>query len=189
MSHIFAIRKDLPTYQVLDLDLLDATRNVPDTVDLDSVYDFSLRNTPMLEWWEAPETKFISVESGKSQVPDISCWIDASLVLSPKAYRILKDSLSAMGEFLPVSICEEVYYIFNCFQLADANEETSVFDEEAGYRAGLKHLEFDERASDLLVFKTKSENCLTLFCSQRFKEIVESCELRGIVFDEDLVIA
>jgi hypothetical protein len=28
-------------YKMLDLDMLDVTRNLPDNIDLDSVYDFS----------------------------------------------------------------------------------------------------------------------------------------------------
>ena len=148
MSDIFAIRKDIPKYQILDLDMLDVTRNMPDHVDMDSVYDFSQLNTSMGEWWEPPETKYIDTEKGNSKIPDISCWIDASLVLSPKAYRLLRDSLNPIGEFLPVSIDDETHYIFNCFQLAEANEEKSVFNEEKDYRAGLKHLEFHEDASD-----------------------------------------
>ena len=103
----YAIRKDLPDYQVLDLDLMDVTRNLPDGVDLDSVYDFSQLNTAMISWWQTPETRYISTSSKKAQIPDISCWIDATLVLSPRAYRLLKDTLSNSGELLPVQVGEE----------------------------------------------------------------------------------
>lgn len=189
MSHIFAIRKDIPKYQILDLDLLDITRNLPNDVDLDAVYDFSLQNTSMTQWWNAPETKYVNVEKSKAQAPDISCWVDATLVLSPKAYRLLKDSIATIGEFLPVTIGSETHYIFNCLQLAEANEEKTMFNDADGYRAGLEHLEFRDETKDKLLFKSKTENCLTLFCNERFKDIVEAFELRGIMFDKDLIVA
>lgn len=183
----FAIRKDIPDYQVLDLDLLDVTRNLPDGIDLDSVYDFSQLNTSMASWWNTPETRYISTGSAKAQIPDISCWIDATLVLSPKAHRLLKDSLEAYGEFLPVEVKGELHYIFNCFALGKPDEEKCVFNQEEGMEAGLKHLELDPSASTLLVFKVQLENSLTLFCSDRFKEVVESFGLHGIYFDKKLV--
>ena len=189
MSTIFAIRKDIPKYQILDLDVLDVTRNLPDDIDLDSVFDFSQLNTPLAQWWETPETRFVGVDNPGSEIPDISCWVDASLVLSPKAYRLLKDSLAAIGEFLPVNVDNQLHYIFNCFQLADEDDEKSKFNIEEGLASGLKHLEFREDSSNLLLFKSKAENCLTLFCNQRFKEIVNSFALGGVIFDEQLIIA
>lgn len=190
MSNIFAIRKDISAYQVLDLDLLDVTRGIPDNVDIDSIYDFSQGNTKMASWWQAPETRFINANGKKAAaIPDISCWVDAALVLSPRAYRFLNDSLAAYGEFLPVIVGGEKYYIFNCFTLGKVNENACVFNREEGMQAGLKYLEFDPSVSSLLVFKAAIEGCLTLFCNQNFKDIVESFELRGVVFDTELIIA
>ena len=185
----YAIRKDVPDYQVLDLDVLDVTRSLPDGVDLDSVYDFSQLNTAMISWWHTPETRYISTSSKKAQIPDISCWVDATLVLSPRAYRLLKDTLSNSGEFLPVQVGNDVHYIFNCFALGRPDEDKCVFNNEEGMEAGLKHLELDPSASELLVFKVQLENCLTLFCNDRFKQIVESFELRGLLLDAKLIIA
>ena len=185
----YAIRKDIPNYQVLDLDLLDVTRNLPDGIDLDSVYDFSLLNTAMASWWNTPETRYISTGSTKAQIPDISCWIDATLVLSPKAHRLLKDSLEAYGEFLPVDVKGELHHIFNCFALGKPDEEKSVFNQEEGMEAGLRHLELDSSASALPIFKVELENCLTLFCNEWFKNIVTSFELKGITFNQDLIVS
>lgn len=190
MNNIFAIRKNLPDYQVLDLELTDITRHLPDSVDLDCVLDFSELNTRLAPFWKTPETRYINSDSQKEGItPDISCWIDATLVLSPKAYRLLKDSFEGLGELLPVEVAGEVHYIFNCFTWADVNEETCLFNEEEGMQAGLKYLEFASSVSDLLVFKAQIEYGLTLFCTGRFKEIVESFELTGIIFDENLIIA
>lgn len=185
---VYAIRRDIPDYQMLDLDLLDVTRNLPDGVDLDSVYDFSQLNTAMASWWETPETRYINTGSKKAQIPDISCWIDATLVLSPRAYRLLKDTLSNSGEFLPVQIGNDAHHIFNCFALGRPDEGKCVFNSEEGMEAGLKHLELDPSASNLLVFKVKLEGCLTLFCTERFKDIIDSFGLKGVTFDDNLII-
>ncbi|MEN0036694.1 MAG: hypothetical protein AAGC78_06485 [Cellvibrio sp.] len=189
MNQIFAIRKDLPNYQVLDLGLTDITRHLPDSADLDSVFDFSELNTSLASLWNTPETRYVNSGKKKALQPDLSCWVDSTLVLSPKAYRFLKDSLVNLGEFLPVEIDGELHYIFNCFVWGDVNEEACEFNNEEGMEAGLKHLEFRSSASNLLVFKAQIECGLTLFCSQRFKDIVESFELVGLTFDENLIVA
>ncbi len=189
MNQIFAIRKDIPKYQVLDLGLTDITRHLPDDADLDSVFDFSELNTQLTPWWKIPETRYVSVDKNKALRPDISCWVDATLVLSPKAHRLLNDTFSHSGEFLPVEVNGEVHFIFNCFTWVEVNEGACQFNEEEGMEAGLKYLEFASSVADLLVFKAKIECGLTLFCSERFKQIVESFDLKGIIFDDNLIIA
>lgn len=190
MNNVFAIRKDIPKYKVLDLNILDITRDLPDTIDLNSIYDFSQLNTAMASWWITPDTQYVGTsKQAKAIVPDISCWVDATLTLSPRAYRLLKDLLGECGEFLPVSISGELHYIFNCFSEGEPNKEACIFNDEEGMQAGLKYLEFENSVTNLVVFKTTIENCLTLFCTSRFKDIVESFELNGVVFDENLVVA
>jgi hypothetical protein len=190
MNNVFAIRKDIPKYKVLDLNILDITRGFPDDINLNSIYDFSQLNTSMASWWVTPDTQYVSTsKQAKAIVPDISCWVDATLTLSPRAHRLLKDLLSEYGEFLPVSISVELHYIFNCFSEGEPNKEACVFNDEEGMQARLKYLEFDSGVKNLVVFKTKIESCLTLFCTSRFKEIVESFELNGVIFDENLVVA
>lgn len=190
MNNVFAIRKDIPKYKVLDLNILDITRDLPDTIDLNSIYDFSQLNTSMESWWVTPDAQYVSTsKQANAVVPDVSCWVDATLTLSPRAHRLLKSLLNEYGEFLPVSISGELHYIFNCFVEGEANKEACVFNDEEGMQAGLKYLEFDDSVKDLVVFKTKVESCLTLFCTSRFKEIVELFELNGVIFDENLIVA
>ena len=129
MSHkIYAIRKDAPKYKQLDLSILDITRHVPEEIDLDDIYDFSLKNTEMSEWWETPETKYIDYTGEPpGLIPDISVWIDATLVLSPKADRVIGELLKTTGEFLPVLIGKETYYLFNCLTVGEVDEANSKF--------------------------------------------------------------
>lgn len=110
---IYLIQNDGFGYQQLDLmvdDIIDAR---PSGVAEDNILDFSQTNTPMAFWWPVPETIFINEEGSEdnSSIPDISKWIDASLVLSPKAKRLLGDTLKQWGELLPVKVRGEVFYI------------------------------------------------------------------------------
>ena len=188
MKKLYAIRKDAPNYKQLDLGILDITRHAPDTINLDDIYEFSKNNTAMKSWWKTPETKFIDYgDEPPSLLPDISCWIDATLVLSPKAYRMLGGLLQPAGEFLPVLVRDETYYIFNCFILGEADEVKSEYEYVDGVEFGLKYLVFKESATEHLVFKSTFQGCLTLFCGDRFKNAVEGFGLQGIIFDTNLI--
>jgi len=188
MTQIFAVRDDGEKFRELDLEILDVTRHAPEDSEFDHIIDFCLHNTAMKPWWKTPNTEFIDTGAKPPlPIPDICRWIDSSLVLSPKACRILGDMLKDSGEFLPVSIGEETYYIFNCLVEGDADEEKSEFNYVGDMQMELKHLEFKPGVSELLVFKTTLESCLTLFCGERFKDAVETYELTGVVFDDELI--
>ncbi len=188
MNKYFAIRKDAPKYKQLDLSILDVTRHAPDDIDTDRIYQFSERNTAMLSWWSTPDTKFIDYGGEPSSImPDLSCWIDATLVLSPKANRLIGEILAKFGELLPVTIASEIYYIFNCFTKGEADEQGSKIEYSNGIEVDLEHLEFKDSASKHLIFKSDFEKCRTLFCGVQFKEVVELFDLKGLIFDENLV--
>jgi len=190
MSKTFALREDGLKFKELDLEIFDIIRHNPDNVPLDDVLKFHIRNTKMQSWWKTPETEFISLTDDNAPIPDISPGLYSSLVLSPKAYRLLGELLKDYGEFLPVIADGETFYMFNCFSIGDADEEKCTFDyvTEDGVKMGISHLEFMESAADNLVFKTPAESCVTLFCNERFKDIVESFEFSGISFDPKLFL-
>jgi len=188
MPEIYAIRNDGVKFQELDLELRDVRRSRPDHIPLDDVLQFHIRNTALKSWWATPHTEFVNLTGNSTaSIPDISEWVDSTLVLSPKAYRLLGDLLLSSGEFLPVVAKGETYYIFNCFIIGDVEDDKSEYEYHEDVRLGLISLEFKDSASKNLIFKTPVESCLTLFCNQRFKEIVESFELTGIQFDTELI--
>jgi len=188
MNQIYAIRNEGVGYQFLDLTIMDVARNAPEDIPMDDILDFHLSNTSMATWWKAPETNFKSVEGEPaSQIPDVSIWIDASLVLSPKAYRMLHEPLQSSGEFLPVIVEGQTYYIFNCLTLGDEDKGNCKFEYIDDMPMGLETLRFQESSSNLLIFKSTLQSCLTLFCGNKFKDVIESFELTGISFDENLI--
>lgn len=185
---VYALRNDFEKYQDLDYEILDILNAAPEGTGVDNIVKFSIHNTAMKSWWKAPHTQFIKNEGAEdSVIPEICCWNDATLVLSPKAYRLLGDMLSHSGELLPVIVGDDTYYIFNCLEFGEEDEEKCRFEYIDGERYGIEYLEFTSGVEEKLVFKSKLESCVTLFCSERFKEIVMSYGLAGLVFDKNLI--
>ncbi len=169
---IYLIENDGFRFQELDLHINDFIENFPDAMDMASVHDFSKNNLALTAYWKKLRTGFSIIEGGENLLPDVSCWIGATLLLSPKANRLLKDLLDSYGEFLPILIGEHVYYIFNCLTVCDA-EGNGIFD-----------FSFDSSSiKDKVVFKPQSKFDTSLFCSDYLKDAIESFELHGVVFE------
>jgi hypothetical protein len=193
---LYAIRNDGYKFKELSLNTADVARHAPDDVPLTDVVGYYHLNIAMRSWWHTPETSFKDIHGvPKGAIPDISLWTGgagSSLVLSPKAFRMLEDLLASSGEFLPVTVKHEKYedqtfHIFNCLVLADADEAQTEHEYIDGVQFGLKHIGFTDSVANLLVFKSPINNCMSLFCGERFKEAVESFGLTGVIFDENLI--
>ncbi len=188
MSQIYAIRLGGLQYQELDLNLTDLFEDLPEEYGLDYLRDFSILNAEMLSWWGTPSAEFLSrPKYPNGEIPDISLWGGATLVLSPRAFRYLKESLNAYGEFLPVCVEGETFYIFNCLRVVDADEGKSEFSCEGDVKLWLKSLVLPVSAGDNFVFKVPLQSCLTVYCNNKFRDSVLEFELTGIEFDESLV--
>lgn len=179
MRRIFALQSD-KSFPVLDLKLSDLLRLLPKGVSLDSVVQFSYQNPPMTAWWKSLETVFVGDNIGKSTIPDLSLWADATLILSPKAYLRLGGPLRSSGEFLPIKIGHKKFYIFICFVIA----EPEFGDFQPGeILEGPEGLVFKKTAKDLLVFKCHLNNYARLCCTHRFKQLLELSGLNGILLE------
>lgn len=188
MKKIFAIRNDGFGYQSLDLTILDLARLAPQDMDPDAVMDFSRENSSLADWWKTPETRFIANEGVEDRgIPDISTWIGATLVLSPKAYRYLGDTLKGYGELLPVKVGDEIFYIFNCLTKGEEAPELCEYEMLGDVPIQLLKLGFKESVQSLTVFKSDYEACLTVFSNQKLMDAVEEFKLNGVIFDENLV--
>lgn len=189
MSSIYAIRDDGIKFKELDLELTDLISLKPDHVSLDDLLEFHMRNTRMSSWWKPLDVTFEARPANpKGSIPDLSGWNDATLVLSPRAFRILGELLEPYGEFLPVSVEGETFHIFNCSTTVKADEESSEHGHAGGMQLGLKRLELREDAKETLIFKVPFESCLTLYCNNRFKSAVEDFDLTGVIFDKNLLV-
>jgi hypothetical protein len=186
---IFAIRNDGYDFQELDLKIDDVIDSRPNDVDEDSVLDFSLLNYPMARWWPTPDTEFVTIDNDQTApIPDISKWIDASLVLSAKAFRLLGDTLKEWGEILPITVGSENFYIFNCLTFGAVQKDLCEKSFYKGEEVGLKSIVFDHTdVAEKVIFKTDLNSCMELYCGDRLKNVIEEYKLTGVIFSERLV--
>lgn len=175
--NIYAVRTNNNIYQILDMEVNDFIDDFPDSITYRQAHEFSSENIAMAEFWQTVKTGFAELEGSENIVPDICKWIDATLLLSPKAYRLLGDLLKPYGEFLPVVVEDKTYYIFNCLTMADVVESETTEN----------NLVFDESlVGNKLVFKTPYQGYIDIFCSERLKDMIESSGLCGVQFDTKL---
>lgn len=189
MSKVYAVRRaSNPYYRELELDVMDVVRYSPDEVSLDEITDFSEHNTSMASWWQPITTNFYDdADDQDKDVPDISPWVGATLVLSPKAYRLLKDTLEKDGEFLPLKINSEKYFLFNCLSLGQDDKQLSEIEYDGDIPLWVNKLVTAPTNEKHAVFKSKLEKGQTLFATERFKNAVKEFRLKGVLFDENLI--
>ncbi|WP_086933880.1 hypothetical protein [Agarilytica rhodophyticola] len=178
---LYTVKQNDFKYKALDLRVHDFIDSFPDEFNYVQRINFSAENIAMADFWPPMRTGFLALEGEKNLIPDITTWLNATLLFSPKAFRLLGEALSPFGEFLPILIENgdswDEYQIFNCLTLADVIEEKSS-DTEKVFNL--------DSVGNKLIFKTKFDNCLDLFCQERLKTVVESFDLSGIIFDSHL---
>lgn len=188
MNKMYAIRNNAANYQELDLQIYDVIASKPANINEDTVLDFSETNYAMVDWWTTLDTEFNPIDNPSEPIPDISKWIDATLVLSPRAHRLLGETLKEFGELLPITVKGEIFYIFNCLTYGKIKEELCKKSYYEGEEFGIKTIVFDETdVQEKLIFKTAYNSCFELYCGDRFKNAVETFGLTGSIFSEKLV--
>lgn len=172
---IYKIVNDGFKYQELDLVVRDFIDSFPDEYDYRQCQDFSLENIALKDFWPTMQTGFSKIEGNENLIPDITTWIDATLLLSPRSFRLLGDMLKPFGELLPILVEGENYFLFNCLTKAEAVVE----DEDTN------RVTFDEnKIKGYVAFKARAQHCFNVFCSERLKNAVEGFDLQGIIFEK-----
>lgn len=184
---IFKILRDSEHYMEFATDLeemLDAID--PKVGDLEFMH-FSRHNISLAEHWGSFSGTFKKVRSGADQLPDVTCWRGATLVLSESAKNALEDQLNSCGELLPINCDGRTFYIFNCLELALLNPDLS---KQIPLEHGLIAFEkivFDQNSiSKKLLFKSQDEGCTSVFCSETFVHLINQSNLKGLKFSEKL---
>lgn len=182
---IYAVRScRSPYYRELDFDVMDIINSKPKDLHMDDILEAGQRNTAMAEWWTRPDVVF---QRGNEPIPDISVWIDSTLLLSPKAYRFLFDMLKDYGEFLPILVESEEYFLFNCLTFCEEDPAYTNGEYQDDQLIMLTRLRFADSAEKSTLFKSSMEQGLTPYCNNCFKDAVEAFELKGLFFDENLI--
>lgn len=184
---ILKILRDHEHYMEFTTDLeemLDAIG--PRVGDLEFMH-FSRHNLSLAEHWESFSGTFKKVRTGADQLPDITCWRGATLVLSDAAKNVLEAQLKDCGELLPINCNGRNYYIFNCLELASLDKDVS---KQTPLEHGL--IEFESIAfknpdsRERQLFKSKEEGCTAIYCSEQFAQLVSDNGLKGLRFSENL---
>lgn len=173
--NIYAIRKDSVKFQGLNFNIDDCIGIRPKTSNFKLVHDFSIKNLQLSEFWKLARTEFSEHEDKDQQIPDITKWVNATLMLSPKAFHLLSYTLQPYGEFLPVIIDDDIYQIFNCLTTAKV--------EEGACSEG--QLVFDEDSiGESLIFKSPFQKCCDIYCTTRLKTLIQEFKFKGVMFEE-----
>lgn len=157
--------------------------------------DFDVMNfgQSMKDIWKAPNGQFLTSDTGSIKIPDVSSWAPHVLVFSQKAYDLLPNHLTEYGEMLPVNIESNNYYMFNMMHMLD----DSIIDQDKSKKAifegaevGISNLTFKNNLinDDILIFTLPYVGGTTIFCGDKFKNLIEELKITGITFDTKLTI-
>jgi hypothetical protein len=181
---------DFEKYQELTLTVMDYFDNVPleREYTFDQIQSFFAYNLVLGDWWKTIETSFEPAENRSSAIiPDISSWYGSVLTLSLDAKNKLEKFLNPIGELLPITVSGDQFYLFNCFEIGIHDEINSKYLKSEGEIIGIDLISFNETdVKNKLVFKTKFDNCGTIYCTDKFKDLVASLNLNGLKFSNDL---
>jgi hypothetical protein len=170
---IYKIENDGFRFQELDLDVFDFQSSFPDEISTLELHQFSENNLSLAKYWPSMSTGFFPIDGGENLVPDVSCWIGATLLLSPRAHRLLGETLMPFGEFLPIWIENDIYQIFNCLTVCTAagSDDSTI--------------EFDRGdAKNKVIFKPGKDFECHIYCLDQLRNAIESFKLKGVVFQE-----
>lgn len=180
---IYKIQDNYKEYYLLLPDGNDIFTKMPS-------YSQKFRAKPRLDSWVAPNFSFYASENYEGeteQLPDISLWALGNLVLNPKAYDVLKDTLASSGEFLPLIIGDVTYYMLNTLFVIpeegiDRSNEIEIVD--SGVHMGQKNIVFNETAlGGRDIFKTPTDKLRASYCTKVFKALYDQHKLNGLVFE------
>ncbi|WP_051786160.1 hypothetical protein [Endozoicomonas numazuensis] len=180
----YLIDYDFENYYSLTMDVEDLVTKMPS-------YSQRFRAKARLASWVSPKASFYESEnySGlKDNIPDITTWALGNLVLSPKAYSVLKDRLSSSGEFLPLLVGNETYYMFNTLfvipeSAIDLSEAYDAVD--SGVHMGKKNVKFDEaKIKNHFIFKSPTNKLTYSYSTNEFKSIYDDNGFTGLVFKD-----
>lgn len=191
--NVFQLRKPTNAYDVIDLDLVSMAKQIVSKTgqSFDDVLDIVMEEIP-----DGNKTLLELSEDGfdckhdaraKRQNYDVNLYGNF-LVLNARAYECLSEVISEYGEFSTLRTDGEKLFLFNplCFGKEDLSlTEKAYLD---GFEDGLKSLVFDnDDISEKLLFKSKLQGGLSIYCTDDFKKLLANNELSGLIFSSDLL--
>ena len=181
---IYRLRFDRFNFLVGDISL--------DEVKAKTGHYFALDAPLWSDIWRPMEIAFRDDSDEQNVVipPDITCWLTDNLFLNKTACDAIGGQLTKYGELLPCT-CEGIpYWILHVtnktgMDAIDLSKSERVV--EAGGYIDMQSLVFKEaRLRGDLIFKTEFSNYRNIYCTEEFKSLIESLDLKGLLFSTDL---
>ena len=189
---VYQIKNEAYTYDVIDFDIVELSKILsknndlePDTI-LTMFMSAASDNIEFSHLW--PEgLNFNYFGKAKEQDYDISR-LGHFLIMKMPVYELLKERLASFGEFLPVKAEGNNMMLFNLLTFGQEQKDMCLTKYEDGFEDGLELLTFEQDdIQNKLLFKSKLEGAQKVYCTDEFKNIIQSNNLKGLVFDEDLL--
>ncbi|MGI9279430.1 MAG: hypothetical protein ACR2PX_07355 [Endozoicomonas sp.] len=138
-------------------------------------------NKPLKDLWFEQE----GIIQSKKQVADICKPYSGQLMLSSIVRDSLDSELATYGEFLPVTLQGEKYWIMNLqnsIQAAGNNSSPDRSDKDWFDKITFK----EENIRKQLLWTTSLDNDNQIFCTHRFISLIEESDFKGLKFRPSL---
>lgn len=141
--------------------------------------------------WVQPEGEFFDGLDKDRELKqgNVSSWV-RNLVFNEDLYIQIKEPLSAFAEFLPVMINGDKWYVLSVTHYAAdvVDMERSEKYMEGAIEMGVKNIVFNEsKLSDELLFRTQFSGGIRVYCTDKFKNLMDSIGVKEIVYKTDYV--
>ncbi len=184
--NIYQIKSPVNSYNVIDLDVVKLAMALGNEELIRPLMSASYDNLSLKDLWKK-ELQCNYFGEARKQDYDISVF-GAYLIFKMEAYNAFHVELSKFGEFLPLNVEGVHMMLYNCLTFGREQDELCETDYLEGLDNGLKTLFFNEQnVSSKLIFKSKRQGAMKLYCSDYLKNIIESNEFKGVLFDTDLL--
>lgn len=184
---VYKILPDYEKYRAFKLPMKDVLLTLSKDIPAPKLMHFYKHNLSLKGAWSNITASFEAVDSISAVVPDITAWVQGTLVLSQQALEALP-GIVAYGELLPVETPSGPYWILNCMKKVDADEHNSKNITEAGQVLDVQSLQFNaEEAAHAGLFKSPFDGYRSLFCSEQLMDSIQKSRLKGLIFSENLV--
>ena len=192
--NVYQLRKPTNAYDVINLDIMEMSKQIVKNSNKpmsDNIIQIAMNDVPKgkITLTELSPNGFECKHEprAKKQNYDVNLY-GSFLVLNEPAYECLSASLSELGEFIDLKINGDNLYLFNPLIFAQEDLKLTERAYLDGFEDGLKSLVFDdEDISNKLIFKSKMQSGLSLYCTDDFKKLVNDNNLTGLVFNTDLL--
>ncbi|MBB3062812.1 hypothetical protein [Microbulbifer rhizosphaerae] len=187
---VYKLVNDYTSYQMLQLDTIQIVEQLSREDLIRQIRKMtSSNNSSLIAIWGKVKSTFAPMTDTQAvKIPDISVWKGAGLVFSGRAHAYFKLMLEPFGEFLPVNIEGDDFYLFHLMEEGKVDlNNSSRKNDEFGEPETVTELKFDsENIEDKLLFKSKYELYISSFCNQTFKDLYENYGMEGLIFEDNL---